>query len=114
MVFVRRGLLGQGGPGLKQGPANGACLPQAVWRRAGRPASNTKHTGLATQETTQETTQERILTHLRTHPKSTRKTLAEVIGLSDDGVKYHLKLLSDNGKIRRVGSTKAGHWEVLN
>ena len=75
------------------------------------------------QETTQETTQERaapqenardrILAHLRARPQTTRAELAQVVGLSDDGVKYHLKKLRDDGVIRHVGPTKAGRWEIL-
>ena len=53
------------------------------------------------------------IVHALTLADLSNTEIAEAVGLSDDGVKYHLKLLSDNGKIRRVGSTKAGHWEVL-
>ncbi len=68
-----------------------------------------------TQETTQEhgTTQERILAHLRAKPQATRSELAQVVGLREDGVKYHLKKLRDAGIIRHVGPTKAGRWEIL-
>jgi len=67
----------------------------------------------ATQETTQETTQERILTLLKSQPSITRKALAEKIGMSSDGVKYHLEKMRAAGVIQHVGSTKAGHWEIL-
>lgn len=43
----------------------------------------------------------------------TRKELATNIGISEDGVKYHLDKMKQDGTIRRVGSTKGGHWEVL-
>ena len=69
---------------------------------------------LATQETTRETTQERIQKLLRQQPDLTRRGLAAKIGLSDDGIKYHLNKMRLSGLIRHVGSTKAGHWEVLN
>lgn len=65
------------------------------------------------QETTQETTQEKILALLRMQPSMTRKALATRIGISTDGVKYHLENLKSLGRIRHVGSTKAGHWEVV-
>lgn len=65
------------------------------------------------QETTQETTQEKILAALHGEPTLTRKALAERIGLSADGVKYHLSKLRSEGRIRHVGPTKAGKWEVL-
>ena len=64
-------------------------------------------------ETTQETTQEKILAALRSEPELTRKSLAERFTLSADGVKYHLNKLRAEGRIRHVGPTKAGKWEVL-
>ncbi|MFA7098260.1 MAG: winged helix-turn-helix transcriptional regulator [Gammaproteobacteria bacterium] len=39
--------------------------------------------------------------------------LAQRVGISEDGVKYHLNKLKAAGKIRHVGSTKTGRWEVL-
>jgi ATP-dependent DNA helicase RecG len=69
--------------------------------------------GEATQETTQETTQEKILVSLRTEPTLTRKLIARRLGISEDGVKYHLDKLKAAGRIRHVGPTKAGRWEVI-
>jgi ATP-dependent DNA helicase RecG len=63
--------------------------------------------------TTQETTQEKILAAMQLTPSTTRRQLAELIGLTEDGIKYHLNKLKPNGLIRRVCPTKAGHWEVL-
>ncbi|TSA08076.1 MAG: winged helix-turn-helix transcriptional regulator [Comamonadaceae bacterium] len=67
----------------------------------------------ATQETTQETTQERICRLLRKEPELTRRELAEHLSLTPDGVKYHLEKLKASGRIRHVGPTKSGRWEVL-
>jgi len=67
----------------------------------------------ATQETTQEGVQGRILALLRSRPAMTRRELAEHIGLSVDGIKYHLDKLRAAGIIRHVGPTKAGQWEIL-
>jgi ATP-dependent DNA helicase RecG len=64
-------------------------------------------------ETTQETTQEKIIKQIKLNPAITQKGLSEQTGISVDGVKYHLKKLKDAGIIKRSGSTKAGHWEVL-
>ncbi|MDY6837380.1 MAG: winged helix-turn-helix transcriptional regulator [Thermodesulfobacteriota bacterium] len=62
---------------------------------------------------TQETTQEKIITSLRAEPILTRKLLARRLGISEDGVKYHLNKLKAAGRIRHVGPTKAGRWEVI-
>ncbi len=72
---------------------------------------------LTTQETAQETTQEnradQIVEILRRNPQATRQAIADALGdISADGVKYHLKKLQDAGRLKRMGSTKAGRWEV--
>ena len=70
--------------------------------------------------TTQETAQEgrgavrrRIVALLRAEPEITRRVLAERVGITADGVKYHLTRLRAAGVIRHVCATKAGRWEVL-
>ena len=68
-----------------------------------------------TQETTQETstnTRERILALLSAEPGITRRRLAERVGITPDGVEYHLRRLRAAGVVRHVGATKAGRWEV--
>ena len=74
--------------------------------------SFTEEAERATQETTQETTQERILSCIKADPGITRKQIAAIVGLTEDGIKYHLTKLTKSGIIRHVGSTKAGRWEV--
>ena len=66
-----------------------------------------------TQKTTHETTLEKIINNLKENPTITRKQLAVKTGVSEDGVKYHLNKLKSEGRICHVGSTKAGHWELL-
>ena len=43
----------------------------------------------------------------------TIKELALRLGMSDSGIKKAIHKLKNDGKIRRVGSAKGGHWEVL-
>ena len=59
------------------------------------------------------TTRERILALLKSEPRITRRLMAERIGITPSGVKYHLAKLRKAGIIRHVGPTKAGRWEVL-
>ena len=73
----------------------------------------TQKTTQKTTRTTQESARDRILDCLRDEPGLTRSALAERVGLTPDGVKYHLKNLKTAGALRRVGSDRAGHWEVL-
>lgn len=67
---------------------------------------------LTAQETTPKTTQELILEAIAQNPKITRIELAQVIGISPDGVKYHLQKLTKSGILKRVGSTRRGEWMV--
>ena len=79
-------------------------------------AGATQETGGATQEDrqiTQEVTRQRVLDLLEAEPEITRRRLAERLGITPDGVKYHLDKLRNAGIIRHVGPTKAGRWEVL-
>ena len=76
-------------------------------------APTTQETTQETAPTTQKTVRDQILDHLRAEPGLTRNELAELVDLTPDGVKYHLNNLRRAGAIRRVGSTKAGRWEVL-
>lgn len=65
-----------------------------------------------TQKTAQKTTQ-KILQLIKGNPYITRKELAEKIGnITEDGVKYHLEKLKEQGKIKRIGPDKGGYWEL--
>lgn len=69
-----------------------------------------------TQETTQEvinTTQKIILKILKDKPETTQKELAKLIGISIDGIKYHIQKMTKEGIIKHEGSTKAGKWIIL-
>jgi len=54
-----------------------------------------------------------LLEHLRFQPQMTITELAELLGLTADGVNYHLRKLQKDGLLLRVGGRKTGHWEVL-
>lgn len=75
-------------------------------------------TSLTTQETTQETfkqksTKDKIIEALRQDGSLTREDLAQKVGVSDNAVKQHLANLKKDNIIKRVGSTKSGHWEII-
>lgn len=68
---------------------------------------------LTTQETTRKTTQEIILEAIARNPSITRAELAEVVGISPDGVKYHLQKLTKSGRLKRVGgAARRGVWVI--
>ena len=37
----------------------------------------------------------------------------EIFGCTNNGIKWQLKKLQDNGSIRRVGPLNGGHWEII-
>ncbi len=80
-------------------------------------AKTTQETGGAIQEggSKQDSmpTRDRILAHLQSDPTLTRAALAVLVGVTPAGVKYHLDKLRKAGRIRHVGPTKKGRWEIL-
>ena len=85
----------------------------------GESQGTTQETGITPQgtvSTTQAgraTIRKRILDLLRTEPAISGRVLAERIGITPDGIKYHLNRLRAAGVVRHVGPTKGGRWEVL-
>jgi ATP-dependent DNA helicase RecG len=55
----------------------------------------------------------RILELLSASSGMTMADLAEVVGLSKRAVEKQVAKLRREGRLRRVGSRKAGHWEVV-
>ena len=76
-------------------------------------AETPKKRPIATQETTQETTQEKILAAIQAKPEITQKDLAQSIGITLDGIKYHIKNMTKLGIIKHEGSTKSGKWIII-
>jgi ATP-dependent DNA helicase RecG len=65
-----------------------------------------------TQKTTQKTTQT-ILEAIKENPKITKRELASLIGITEDGIKFHINNLKKKQLLKRVGPDKGGCWEVL-
>ena len=66
------------------------------------------------EKTTQKTpTKHAIVDILKHSPGLTRKEQAEVLGKSESTIKEHLARLKNDGIIKRVGSDRSGHWEIL-
>jgi ATP-dependent DNA helicase RecG len=80
----------------------------------------TQETPRKHQENTKETpkkhqrnTKECLLQQLREQPQSSVKALAALLNASEASIRHHLRSLQIAGKLRHVGPTKAGHWEIL-
>ncbi|MBR4325198.1 MAG: hypothetical protein IKP73_06700 [Bacteroidales bacterium] len=100
-----------------------------AWKVAGKSiVENEKGSQKTTQETTQENgsdaaqekitilsdMQRAILLYLNDHPKANRIELTGAIpNASADGIKYNLARLQLIGLLKRIGSTRYGHWEVV-
>ena len=74
----------------------------------------TESTTETTTETTTESTAERILKIIQNNPEITNRALAEMLGITEDGVYYNTKKLRTKGVLRRIGGDFGGHWEIVN
>jgi predicted HTH transcriptional regulator len=57
--------------------------------------------------------QSEILELIKEKPDYTVAQLAEKLGVSTNGIRYHINKLKKADLIKRVGSTKEGYWQVL-
>lgn len=73
-----------------------------------------------TKETTKEivneknSVQEQILIFMLNNPKITAEQIAnELETISVNGIRYHIRKLKAEGRLKREGSTKSGKWIVI-
>lgn len=57
--------------------------------------------------------EKQVLDYLRDNPQSTKEQIATAVGQSRSSVTRHIQALTAKGMLRRVGSNKAGYWEVV-
>ena len=62
---------------------------------------------------TREKTREKILALIKENPEITMRELADITGLTEKGIEWNIARLREEGKLRRVGPAKGGHWEVV-
>lgn len=55
---------------------------------------------------------EKILTLLAAHPASSARGIAKILGVTPRAVERQIAGLKASGRLRRVGSTKGGFWQV--
>lgn len=58
-------------------------------------------------------TRDTIIDQIYNNPNITRNELAIILGITPDGVKYHLQKMTKEGVITRHGSARSGYWEVI-
>lgn len=55
----------------------------------------------------------KILKLLKRNPDLTTKDIMKNLKVSDNQVKYYIKKLKTDGKIKRIGTNRKGSWEIL-
>ena len=65
-------------------------------------------------EKTSEKTSEKILTAILSDRQVTIAELSEITGVSTRSVERNIKKLQENGRLKRIGADRGGHWEVVN
>ena len=56
---------------------------------------------------------DKILKAISAEPKATQKRLSDITGLSTRTISREIKELRDTNVIKRVGSDRAGYWEIM-
>ena len=58
-------------------------------------------------------TKVKLLELMTQKPDITREELAKNLDLTISGIDWNIRQLKKSGKIKRIGSDKDGHWEVI-
>ena len=58
-------------------------------------------------------TTQKIIGLIKENPNITRKELASIIGISEDGIKYYSTTLKSMGLLERIGPDKGGYWRIV-
>ena len=71
------------------------------------------------QETTKKTTKkatkkmsDKLMEIIEENPNISVKEMAKIVGLTTDGVQYHIRNMKEHGLIEHVGPDKGGYWKV--
>jgi len=58
--------------------------------------------------------QQKIIRLVLKNPKISKKEMAEKVGISTTAIDKNIAALKEKNILKRVGSDRAGHWEVIN
>jgi len=72
-----------------------------------------KNTLKNTLKSTRKGTRKRIVEMIESNPNTSLDQIAEQLGKNPRGIDKHIKVLREQGIIRRVGPDKGGHWEII-
>lgn len=68
---------------------------------------------LTLESNTPRSTRDKIIEQIHNNSKITRSELASILGITPDGIKYHLQKMTADSTIIRHGSARGGYWEVV-
>jgi len=94
----------------------GSTLFVARFRRKGFQGVVANKTGLPSEESSGKSsgkTKNQLLVFLSKKPGMTIPELAEAIKITTRGVEKQIAKLRSEGRLRRIGPAKGGHWEVI-
>jgi len=76
--------------------------------------SKTVTTPVTTPATTPTTTpEEKVLSCISKNNRISKQEIGNLLGVTRDGVSYHIKKLRKKGIIAWIGSPGKGHWEIV-
>lgn len=117
-LFSRMHLVEQIGSGIMRmnDLMRSAGLPAPEFRTEGmftvifrRPSQTVEET---VEETLEKNTRKLIISSIRANPKVTIQEMRKVTGLTRRGVEYQISQMKQEGQLQRMGSTKAGYWQL--
>jgi ATP-dependent DNA helicase RecG len=86
------------------------CLFTATVQRKAVISSEEPETG---SEKSSEKSSEKILALLKSAPELAAREIADALGITQRAVEKQIAKLREEGRIRRIGPAKGGHWEVV-
>jgi ATP-dependent DNA helicase RecG len=54
-----------------------------------------------------------VLDLIKANPSIAREEMAKALNLTIDGIDWNIRKLKKEGKLKRIGPDKGGHWEVV-
>ena len=58
-------------------------------------------------------TQQKIITLIAENPNITAQEIADKMNFTKRKIEYNIKILKEKGFIKRIGSDKTGHWQII-
>ncbi len=89
------------------------CLFTATVHRKEAKGSVKRSEKSSTVQTGSQNSSQKIIDFMQSNPMITIAELTESVGITDRAIKKQIEKLRAEGRIRRIGPDKGGHWEVV-